>query len=232
MRKTIFTLTILLIGIVLNAQYIGFEEIDESCVYPWEEDKPEQYFAVYHYGDSEAEYGIVVYGDGKMYYAQLKSGGWAGDEMRWVRDYSNITNVKIQGNKFTSDQYFGAFVIYDSEDEDEKIYGLKLSLTGRSRYEIGYKSGSLENYFSGKFSEASYRFLKEDELRKLSKEDLRIMRNEIFARYGYIFKPGGNMDAYFKNEKWYSADHKNVDAFITELEKINIKTIQKIEKEK
>ena len=55
------------------------------------------------------------------------------------------------------------------------------------------------------------------------------MRNEIFARYGYIFNSGGEMEAYFKKQDWYSAHHSDVNNFLTELEKENIKQIKSIE---
>jgi hypothetical protein len=57
------------------------------------------------------------------------------------------------------------------------------------------------------------------------------MRNEIFARYGYKFKSGGEMDKYFKSQDWYSGQHDNVNDFLTELEKENIKLIRQIENE-
>ena len=55
------------------------------------------------------------------------------------------------------------------------------------------------------------------------------MRNEVFARYGFIFNDGGKMDTYFNLLSWYSPQHKNVDAFLTPLEKMNIALIEKLE---
>ena len=55
------------------------------------------------------------------------------------------------------------------------------------------------------------------------------MRNEIFARYGYIFKEGGEMEKYFKSQDWYTPEHKNVNDFLTEIEKENLKLIREVE---
>ncbi len=63
-------------------------------------------------------------------------------------------------------------------------------------------------------------------------EDLQIMRNEIFARYNYIFKSGGEMDTYFKKQSWYIRINKNVDQLLTDIEKVNIKSIRKVEQVK
>ncbi|CAN0536461.1 unnamed protein product, partial [Scytosiphon promiscuus] len=58
----------------------------------------------------------------------------------------------------------------------------------------------------------------------LSIEDLDIMRNEIFAEYGYIFK-SEKWENYFNQKGWYNPVYDNVDHLLTELEKQNIKFI-------
>jgi hypothetical protein len=87
-------------------------------------------------------------------------------------------------------------------------------------------------WHTGKYPYASYKKLSEVELQKMSQQDLQIMRNEIYARYHYIFTPNGEMDKYFRTQKWYSAENRNVDRFMTELEKQNIHLIQKVENNK
>jgi hypothetical protein len=67
------------------------------------------------------------------------------------------------------------------------------------------------------------------ELEKISKMNLRIIQNEIFARYGYKFIPGGEMDNYFKQQLWNKALHKKGYKFFTGIEK-NINRIQQDEK--
>ena len=58
-------------------------------------------------------------------------------------------------------------------------------------YEVGLRHNSPEAYFSGKFPEASMWLLSEDKVRAVNKKDLRIMRNEIYARYGLISSGAG-----------------------------------------
>jgi len=62
-----------------------------------------------------------------------------------------------------------------------------------------------------------------------TKTELAIMRNEIYARYGYIFNAGGRMEKYFESQKWYRPEFKNVNSFLTEIELHNIELIKKIE---
>ena len=57
------------------------------------------------------------------------------------------------------------------------------------------------------------------------------MRNEIFARHGYIFKTDEWAD-YFGTKDWYWPQHDDVTNKLTEIERINIQLIQILEKNK
>ena len=85
-------------------------------------------------------------------------------------------------------------------------------------------------FYPGKFAYASLRLLSKEELSILTKSDLQIMRNEIYARYGYLFESDGDMNKYFRKQSWYNGQSKNVDIFLSDLERQNIKIIQAIEK--
>ena|GEM_PF-3633155 len=50
---------------------------------------------------------------------------------------------------------------------------------------------------------SSTRLLTDDDLKDLSKENLRIARNEIYARYGYQFS-SQDLQNYFNNKSWYT----------------------------
>jgi hypothetical protein len=148
-------------------------------------------------------------------------------EIRKLRD------IKIDGNKFSCDRYSGEFVRYD--DNRQLLPGLKInnpwsSLPEKSQWEVGLKSRAAIDHFRGKFTQASMRILDIDELTQMTKSDLSLMRNEIFARYGFKFKAGGPVDKYFRSQSWYAAQHEHVDIFLTDIERQNIETIRKIEK--
>lgn len=81
----------------------------------------------------------------------------------------------------------------------------------------------------GKFPEGSIKYLTYDDIKYLSKSDLRIMRNEIFARHGYIFRTNPDMVTHFNNQSWYSPQYSNVDNMLTEIEKHNISFIKSYE---
>jgi len=81
---------------------------------------------------------------------------------------------------------------------------------------------------SSRFPQASERILSSSDLSGLSKYDLKIMRNEIFARHGYIFTTS-DMKQYFSNQSWYSPRYGNVTSMLTNIEQKNIAFIKRYE---
>lgn len=80
----------------------------------------------------------------------------------------------------------------------------------------------------GKFPEGSNALLGYDDVKDKSLYELKIMRNEIFARHGYIFKTN-DMRKYFNNQSWYTPLYDNVDNKLTTIERQNIKFIKQYE---
>lgn len=88
---------------------------------------------------------------------------------------------------------------------------------------------TVNNITPGRFPEASEKYLTTDYLLKFSKYDLKIMRNEIFARHGYIFQTD-DLKEYFTRQSWYSPGYNDVSSFLTDIEKSNIELIKHYEK--
>ncbi len=65
-------------------------------------------------------------------------------------------------------------------------------------------------------------------LRGKSSMELRIFRNEIFARHGYIFK-SKDLNEHFSEKSWYEPKYDNVDKLLTDIDKKNIAFIKKQE---
>ncbi len=81
----------------------------------------------------------------------------------------------------------------------------------------------------GRFPETSERYLKASYLYNLSQWDLKVMRNEIFARYGYIFQTD-DMRNYFSGQSWYTPRYSNVNKMLTTVEKANVELIKSFER--
>ena len=65
----------------------------------------------------------------------------------------------------------------------------------------------------------------------LSEEELFIARNEMFARYGYTFAPGSNLQSFFESKDWYSPSSEDFSKFEfhTQIEEDNCNLIKALE---
>lgn len=80
----------------------------------------------------------------------------------------------------------------------------------------------------GLYPEGTTRLLTADDVRGLNAWDLKVMRNEIFARHGYIFQTD-DLIHYFNGQMWYTPIYSRVDKFLTRTEKKNIEFIKRYE---
>lgn len=71
----------------------------------------------------------------------------------------------------------------------------------------------------------SSRVLTEEDIVGLPKAELRIIRNEIYARHGYIFKTD-DMKAYFNKQTWYKPSKSDVSAELSSIEKQNVQFLK------
>ena len=111
----------------------------------------------------------------------------------------------------------------DSSSEEQK----KKELDMQKSDVTGSTSGN-NNTSANLFPQGSDRPLSAEDVENLNGWELKIMRNEIFARHGYIFKTD-EMKEYFKYQSWYQPKYDNVDDMLTKVEKENIKLIKRYE---
>jgi len=76
---------------------------------------------------------------------------------------------------------------------------------------------------------ASTQKLTKKDVENLTKADLFILRNAIYAKHGYSFK-NRQLRAFFDNHDWYIPIHTDIKKDITPLEKENIQLLLKYEK--
>ena len=119
---------------------------------------------------------------------------------------------------------------YDLWEKDEAKPRIVLYKTAESwsTMPLEGKQGIL-----GRFTLASDHVMILEELRLYAGypalENLKIMRNEIFARHGYKFKTT-DMANYFGTKDWYIPQYDDVTSRLSEIERINIALIQELEK--
>lgn len=76
---------------------------------------------------------------------------------------------------------------------------------------------------------SSTQLLTARQVEKLSKADVFILRNSIYARHGYSFK-NRQLRAYFDDQGWYMPVHVDIKKDLTRLELDNIKLLMRYEK--
>ena len=73
------------------------------------------------------------------------------------------------------------------------------------------------------------RRLTESEIADMTLEELRLARNEIYARHGYIFN-SEDLNSYFQQKSWYHEDAAYDGITLSEIEKYNVELIQNSER--
>ena len=84
------------------------------------------------------------------------------------------------------------------------------------------------DHSTGRFSIASERALNMSILSHYSKEALGLMRNEILARHGYVFK-SDDLSTYFLKQDWYEPEEGRADVRLSAVEQLNISLIKSAE---
>ncbi len=77
----------------------------------------------------------------------------------------------------------------------------------------------------GLYPQASERILTRSDISGITKAELEIMKNEIFARHGLIFK-SPEMSSYFSQQSWYQGLYEDVTSKLTDIEKQNIALLE------
>lgn len=118
--------------------------------------------------------------------------------------------------------YFGKTksLLGEWEANDKKIGKRKFNLPARK---FAY------NPKVGKYPQSSTRKLTSKDVENLKNEELRIMRNEIYARHGYSFKLA-DMRGHFDKLDWYMPMAIDITTNLTQLEKDNAALIKRYEK--
>jgi YARHG domain len=125
----------------------------------------------------------------------------------------------------------GVFKFSVSPADPSKVAGTWRSNDGK-RPERSYTLARLKFEYRpdvGTWPEGSTRALKTSEVENLGKNELSMMRNEIFARHGFCFSRK-EMRQRFENEDWYVPDTVDIRGRLTDIEKTNIAMIKRYEK--
>lgn len=227
-------LTLALFATQANSQYFADQKLEAPNFRPWLVDSIQKYEGTYSFGISEYECDLRVFIEDSIIVAQRHFMVWRNNVAGFVDTFYTFHDVRIKGRFFYSQETNGEFLIlkenngwksglliYDTwtyDDAPEGEFGSVFPVEGV--------------YLLGQFPQASKRILSRDKLQGLSPKQLQIMRNEIYARYGYTFISGGKTETYFNAQDWYRANYEDVQPWLTIIELKNIETIRSVEQER
>ena len=138
----------------------------------------------------------------------------------------------IHGKRFDEEPWLQKYFeerywYFPSEKYDPK----KLSAVERKNLEIlsgAEKKQRRVALLPGDMEFFENRSISESMLRGLSLHELRLLRNEIYARHGRIFRTDW-LSQYFWNQPWYAPDENFKDEQLSGNDKLNVETIVKYE---
>lgn len=148
-----------------------------------------------------------------------------------VLEFDFVDNFNNKGSgtlKFDKDDILLKTMIHEESPATDYSLEAESKLFREETY------GDIKTDSSYVFPDSNSRYLKEEELTGLSKEDLGYARNEIFARYGYFFN-NPKYASYFHKKTWYDRhafiidDSDKPEDYLNDFEIKNIELIKKIE---
>ncbi|HZY81540.1 MAG TPA: YARHG domain-containing protein [Cyclobacteriaceae bacterium] len=158
---------------------------------------------------------------------------------------------QIYTNEIDTIEIKGRYMAFSDNQPESKLKYVKIVLTGKVRHmNYPYESyGEIKSYVDESdlaseisvelttpmqlhrldlYMKAKIADLTEQDLAGLSKDDLSIMRNEIFARHGHTFKTD-KMIRYFGGKDWYHSLVDDAAPLLNKFEKRNVDFIKKLE---
>lgn len=195
---------------------------------------------VYHFGESDGEWDLVILPFEDSIIIQVWNGFWADKpgfegQFFWLHKCQTFNNVKIKDEKFYFGIYSGLFADYKvGKDETRSVLLFSDPINGKNykkdSAEVGFYLTSIDSFFDNKERyDLSVQVRPEEYFLNKTKHELKILRNTIYANYGLIFQSGGDMDKYFSSKDWYQGWRNDVSSCLTEIEKRNLAILKKFE---
>ena len=162
-----------------------------------------------------------------------------GKQYNFARESLNGEKIEVQYSDGNMAQCF--------KHKDGKIYWVEFTDKGIDLYNavwdddnpVGYykmstlyksltKKDQITEILTGQYPYTSMKLVLPSELDYFSKAQLRVMRNEIFARHGYVFS-SADLKAHFSKMSWYKPLNDNSKVHLSALEQLNVDLIKAYE---
>lgn len=164
------------------------------------------------------------------FYPDDKRVSWNGKNKSYEfqTEYDMPTNViSISNKNYFYERSFKDLFLYEAKSETLGEYE-----KGKLLHKLILKENIQRNpdNLYGDYFLASTTPLTEDIIRFFSSAELKLIRNEIFARHGYIFADK-QIRKYFETKTWYRPVTQDVSNRLSEIEQLNIEQLKRAERE-
>ncbi|MFT3706165.1 MAG: YARHG domain-containing protein [Archangium sp.] len=168
----------------------------------------------------------------------IREGSWKLDGKKVVvemkTEWAGVGQGKVV--EAASVDVFGAYAAVRRPSKERAEFELAAFTASDDEQSCGHvkkhdRSANVRTFlrlFLGEHPETFQRELTPFDLSKLKKNELRLMRNEIYARYGFVFKDA-ELKKHFAAVPGYRARLTDVDAFLSDVEKSNLETLKAAE---
>jgi len=143
---------------------------------------------------------------------------------------SDIADCNFENIRYCSFSSDSLLIIVNKKTEGDCISDTLFSNSVKIEYLYILTNGKIKKGLNRiidtrrEFYTLSTDLLQSKDLNDKSKQELEVMRNEIFAAHGYKFK-SENWIKYFSTKDWYEPNFENVENQLTEIERKNIELI-------
>lgn len=191
---------------------------------------------VYQFGVNVGDLDVLVIPFGSKYIVQYIYGVW--EKSYYTREYIRLHKygtfniVSADSNQLRFGPFRAQFMNYEKSQKGLIMYGdlLKNIPYHKDTAVMGFYVSNIERYYAEpELYELSTELKSPDFFRKKSTHSLEIMHHTLYAKYGQVFKLGGELDAYFRKKDWYEPTLLQVAEFFTDIERANLKLLEKEE---
>ncbi|MBK7689898.1 MAG: YARHG domain-containing protein [Bacteroidetes bacterium] len=191
---------------------------------------------VYRFGESVGDLDVIVIPYGSKYIVQYVYAVWEKSyytrEIVKLHKYGTFNVVTADSNQLVFASFVAKFMNYQKNQKTVILYGdlVKRKPYGKDSALLGNYVSNVERYFAdAELYELSLDIKSETYFKRKSSHHLELMRNTLYAKYGQVFRLGGELDEYFKKKEWYEPTLLETGQFLTDIERINLQLLEEEE---
>jgi hypothetical protein len=191
---------------------------------------------VYRFGETVGDLDVLIIPNGPNYIVQYVYGVWEKSyytrEVIRLHKYGTFNKVMVDSNQMQFDGFVANFFNYQKNQKGLFLHGdlVKRQPYGKDSALVGMYVSNIERYYSdAELYELSLEIKGSSFFKRKSNQHLMLMRHTLYAKYGQVYRLGGELDEHFKKKDWYEPTLLETSQFLTDIERANLKLLEEEE---